>query len=140
MSADLQCQIIMAQREQPSASATTVCIFHFNKLNAGKALKKIVASSENVMDTVHRIAAATEEQSAASEEVSQTMENTAAVISQTFSMADNIDKVADELVNVATKLKTQIEGFKTYANSSNSGTGEQPHEEDVSSKVEASPA
>jgi methyl-accepting chemotaxis protein len=108
--------------------------------DAGNALNKIVASSENVMDMVHRIAAATEEQSAASEEVSQTMESTAAVINQTFSMADNIDKVAEELVNVATKLKTQIEGFKTHANSSDSATGEQAVEEDVSGKAETSPA
>ncbi len=83
--------------------------------DAGNALIKIVASSENVMDTVHRIAAATEEQSAASEEISQTMDSTVAVLNQTFVMADNVDRVADQLVAVATKLKEQIEGFKTYS-------------------------
>ena len=107
--------------------------------DSGNALKEIVASSENVMDTVHRIAAAIEEQSAAAEEVSQTMESTAAVINQTFSMADNIDNVADDLLAVAEKLKTQIEGFKTDASESNSITGEQTRES-ICSKVEASPA
>jgi len=108
--------------------------------DAGDALKKIVASSENVMDTVHRIAAATEEQSSASEEVSQTMENTAAVINQTFSLADNIDKVAEELVTVATKLKTEIEVFKTHDNCSKYASGEHTMEDDVSPEVEATPA
>jgi methyl-accepting chemotaxis protein len=108
--------------------------------DAGNALRTILTSSENVMDMVHRIAAATEEQSAASEEVSQTMENTAAVINQNFSLADNIDKVAEELVNVATKLKTHIEKFKTHSNISDSATWEQTLEKGISSKVEASTA
>jgi len=130
-------QDVVASMQQGKAQAD---IAISTTADASNALTKIVTSSENVMDTVHRIAAATEEQSAASEEVSQTMESTAAVINQTFSMADNIDKVADELVNVATKLKTQIEGFKTYANSSDSADGEQTVEEDVSGEVEASSA
>jgi methyl-accepting chemotaxis protein len=108
--------------------------------DAGNSLQTILTSSENVMDMVHRIAAATEEQSSASEEVSQTMESTAAVINQTFSMADNIDKVADELVNVATKLKTHIERFKIHSTISDSAIGKQTLEKSVSSKVEASPA
>ena len=107
--------------------------------DARNALRKIVESSENVMDTVHRIAAATEEQSAASEEVSQTMEGTAEVLNQTFAVADNIDKIAEELVAVTVKLKTQIEGFKTHSSNSNSITGKQT-QENVCSKVEAAPA
>jgi methyl-accepting chemotaxis protein len=83
--------------------------------DAGEALKGIVESSENAMDTVHRIAAATEEQSAASEEVSQTMENTVDIINQTNIMSENVKQVANELMKVASQLKTQMEGFKTHA-------------------------
>jgi len=108
--------------------------------DAGNALKKIVASSENVMDTVHRIAVATEEQSAASEEVSQTMESTAAVLNQTFAMADNIDKVADELVVLATNLKKQLEGFKTYSCNADVINDGHTIENEVALEVDSSPA
>jgi methyl-accepting chemotaxis protein len=108
--------------------------------DAGNALMKIVASSENVMDMVHRIAAATEEQSSASEEVSQTMESTAAVINQTFAMADNIDRVADELVAVATKLKEQLDGFKIYSYGPNSTSDKHFIEEEAAMEAESSPA
>jgi methyl-accepting chemotaxis protein len=83
--------------------------------DAGEALMKIVESSENAMDMVHRIAAATEEQSAASEEVSQTMEHTVEVINQTNVLSQNVKNVANELMKVASQLKTQMEGFRTHA-------------------------
>ncbi len=83
--------------------------------DAGEALKVIVASSENAMDMVHRIAAATEEQSAAAEEVSQTMEHTVGIINQTYILSENVKKVAGELISVAAQLKLQMEGFRTYA-------------------------
>jgi methyl-accepting chemotaxis protein len=84
--------------------------------DAGEALMKILESSEDAMDKVHRIAAATEEQSAAAEEVSRTMEHTVGAINNTFVLAENVKSVADELVSVATVLKTQIDGFKTQKN------------------------
>ncbi|MDH4028420.1 MAG: methyl-accepting chemotaxis protein [Nitrospirota bacterium] len=85
--------------------------------DAGQALQNIVRSSENVMDMVHRIAAATEEQSSAAEEVSQTMEHVAETIGQTFILAENIKNVSNELFSVATQLKDQVESYTTSSNS-----------------------
>jgi len=83
--------------------------------DTGEALQAILASSEHVMDTVLRIASATEEQSAAAEEVSQTMEHAADSINQTFILADNIKNVSGALFSVANELKTQVEDFHTMA-------------------------
>ncbi len=83
----------------------------------GNALQKIVESSGNVMDMVHTIAAATEEQSSAGEEVSQTMGHAAEAVEQTFILAENIKNVSVELSSVATQLKNQVEAFKTTASS-----------------------
>ena len=55
-------------------------------------------------------------------------------------MAYNIDKVAYELVNVATNLQAHIEELKSYVNSSNYTTGDQPLDNDGSREVGASPA
>lgn len=84
---------------------------------AGDSLLKIVESSQNAMDMVHRIAAATEEQSSAAEEVSQTMEHTAGVINNTNVLSENVKSVADELVSVSSELKKQMEGFRTDVSS-----------------------
>jgi len=86
--------------------------------DAGEALKVIVENSQNAMDMVHRIAAATEEQSAAAEEVSQTMEHTVGIITQTHILSENVKNVAAELVIVAAQLKTQMEGFRSHASAS----------------------
>ena len=130
-------QGVVASMQQGKAQAEVAIS---TTTDAGNALMEIVKSSENVMDTVQRIATATEEQSAASEEVSQTMENTAAVINQTYSLSDNIDKVADELVNVATTLKNHIEKFKTHDYSGVSTSVEHTMTDDLSGEVEVSPA
>jgi methyl-accepting chemotaxis protein len=81
--------------------------------DAGDALQQIVGSSANATDMVHRIAAATEQQSAAAEEVSQTMESISGVIANTSVLSDNVKKVSDELTSVSRELKNQMEGFKT---------------------------
>ncbi len=107
-------EVILSMKQSKSvadeAIATTAA--------ARDTLQMIVESSENAMDMVHRIAAATEEQSAAAEEVSQTMENTAGVINGTYVLSENVKKVSDELALVAAALKNQMEGFKTNAHSS----------------------
>ncbi len=95
------------------------------------ALHKIVKSSENVMDMVQRIAAATEEQSSASEEVSRTMEQASEVANQTLILSENIDSVADFLQSVAVKLKSQVGNFKTHRNKS---TAENP-EKQIETKI-----
>jgi methyl-accepting chemotaxis protein len=107
-------EVILSMKQSKSvadeAIATTAA--------ARDTLQMIVESSENAMDMVHRIAAATEEQSAAAEEVSQTMENTAGVINGTYVLSENVKKVSDDLALVAAALKQQMEGFKTNAHSS----------------------
>lgn len=107
-------EVILSMKQSKSvadeAIATTAA--------ARDTLQMIVESSENAMDMVHRIAAATEEQSAAAEEVSHTMENTAGVINGTYVLSENVKKVSDELALVAAALKQQMEGFKTNAHSS----------------------
>ncbi len=83
---------------------------------AGEALKKIVESSDTVMDMVQRIAAATEEQSSASEEVSRNMEHISGIINESFGLSEEVKKSAVELSSHAQAVKKQTMYFKTGDN------------------------
>jgi methyl-accepting chemotaxis protein len=107
-------EVILSMKQSRSVADEAIA----TTSDARTALQEIVESSENAMDIVHRIAAATEEQSAAAEEVSQTMGNITGVINGIYVLSENVKKVSDELAMVAAELKRQMEGFRTNASSS----------------------
>ncbi len=80
---------------------------------AGEALQKIVESSDMVMDMVHRVAAATEEQSAASEEVSRNMEQISNISKDHFGLAEAVEKEATNLSELAREVFSQTSHFRT---------------------------
>lgn len=106
--------VILSMQQSKSVADSAIA----STADARETLQKIVKSSENSMDMVHKIAAATEQQSSAAEEVSQAMEDTAGIISNTFALSENVKKVSDELLTVASEMKKHLEGFKTHPDDS----------------------
>jgi methyl-accepting chemotaxis protein len=80
---------------------------------AGEALQQIVGSSDNVMDMVQMVAAATEEQSTASEEVRKNMEYIADMINTNFTLSENMKRSATNLAFFAQDVMVQTSHFKT---------------------------
>jgi len=79
---------------------------------ASTSMDTIVSASNNAMDMVQRIAAATEEQSAATEEVTQNMEGISGITRQTSASTEQIKGSAAELAKLAVSLKDMTSFFK----------------------------
>ncbi len=79
---------------------------------ARKALESIVRASSEAMDMVHRIAAASEEQSTAADEVARNMENISGITRQSSSSAEQVRLSSAELAEQAAKLKEMAAWFK----------------------------
>jgi methyl-accepting chemotaxis protein len=79
---------------------------------ASSALLSIVTASTSATDMVHRIAAATEEQSAATEEVSQNMEHISQITKHSAGSAKQITRSAEDLAKLALELKEMTSWFK----------------------------
>ena len=80
---------------------------------ASASLNTIVGASNNAMDMVQRIAAATEQQSAATEEVTQNMESISGIAKQSSQSTEQIKVSAGELARLATDLKEMTAFFKS---------------------------
>ncbi len=72
----------------------------------------IVEASTGAGDIVHRIAAATEEQSRATEEVTRSMENSSEITVKTAESAQGIKGSADELAGLTVELRDKVSFFK----------------------------
>jgi methyl-accepting chemotaxis protein len=79
---------------------------------ASTSLDMIVQASNNAMDMVQRIAAATEQQSAATEEVTQSMEGIASITNSTSASTEQIKGAAADLARLATELQETTSWFK----------------------------
>ncbi len=80
--------------------------------NAGKALKDIVRSVDNLQSMVQQIASATEEMSSVSEQISSDIETIANVAKETSTASDQIAESSSDLARLATKLSDLVKQFK----------------------------
>lgn len=81
--------------------------------NAGKALKDIVRSVDNLQSMVQQIASATEEMSSVAEQISSDIETIAIVSKETSTGSDQIAESSSDLARLATKLSDLVRQFKT---------------------------
>jgi len=79
---------------------------------ASSSMGLIVEASTGAGDIVHRIAAATEEQSTAAEEVTRSMENIAEITDKAAASAQDIKMSADDLANLTGELREKVSFFK----------------------------
>ncbi len=79
---------------------------------AKKSLELIVASSDKGENMVHRIAAASEEQSSAAEQVSQNMENILDITRKSATSTSEIKNTSQELEKLSSDLQRMIGLFK----------------------------
>jgi methyl-accepting chemotaxis protein len=79
---------------------------------ASSSLNSIVAASNNAMDMVQRIAAATEQQSAASEEVTQNMEHISDITKRSAESTKQITQSSADLAKLAVDLQEMMLWFK----------------------------
>ena len=80
---------------------------------AGVALKKIVESTETVVDMVTQIAAATEEQSVTGEEISRNVESISHVVSESAESISQMAAAASDMDKLSEKLQKMVSQFKT---------------------------
>jgi methyl-accepting chemotaxis protein len=105
---------VMAEGKELATEAVTTA------KEAEEVLGQIVDSSNKVMETVQRIAAATEEQSTATTQVNNSSEHIAMVVNDTVKLAKEVQGSANELINIAKNLNDQISCFKTKDSSETS--------------------
>jgi methyl-accepting chemotaxis protein len=79
---------------------------------ASSSMDTIVGASNNAMDMVQRIAAATEQQSAATEQVTQSMESISNIARQSAASTEQIKVSATQLEQLASELKDKTAWFK----------------------------
>ena len=79
---------------------------------ASTSMGLIVEASTGAGDIVHRIAAATEEQSTAAEEVTRSMENISEITDKAAASAQDIKMSADDLANLTMELREKVSFFK----------------------------
>jgi len=80
---------------------------------ASSSLDTIVTASSKAMDMIHRIAAATEQQSAATDEVTQNMEGISSITRQSSSATEQIRASAVDMAKLASGLKEMTSWFGT---------------------------
>jgi PAS domain S-box-containing protein len=99
---------------------------------AGESLKNIVGNTQQVVDMMTQIAAASEEQSSTSEQISRNVESISTVsaesangISQIARAADDLNRLTDSLQNIISnfKLHRQDRGVPGFTPAANRGTG-----------------
>ncbi len=76
------------------------------------SLESIVEASEQSKDMVHRIAAASEEQSVAAEDVAENMEAILAISRSSASSTSQIKQTSQELERLSGELKKMVDWFK----------------------------
>ena len=81
---------------------------------AGEALREIISGSDNVVDLVSQVAAASEEQSSAAEQISKNIENISSVINESSIGTQQIAKTAEDLTQLTYNLEKLISSFKIH--------------------------
>ena len=76
------------------------------------SLDSIVKASEQSKDMVHRIAAASEEQSVAAEDVAENMEAILAISRSSAASTSQIKQTSQELERLSGELKKMVDWFK----------------------------
>ncbi len=79
---------------------------------AGESLIQIITGSENVVDIVTQVAAASEEQSATSEQISKNIESISSVTQQSAAGVQQIARAAEDLNSLTANLQMIIAKFK----------------------------
>ncbi len=82
---------------------------------AGLSLKEIIKGSEQVVDIVTQVAAASEEQSSASEQISKNIESISSVTQQSASGIQQIAHAAEDLNRLTLNLQELVAQFKVDA-------------------------
>jgi methyl-accepting chemotaxis protein len=80
---------------------------------AGESLKEIIKGSEQVVDVITQVAAASEEQSSAAEEISRSIEAISNVTSESSAGISEIAHSSDELNQLTINLQNLVLKFKT---------------------------
>ena len=87
---------------------------------AGKSLKEIISGSDEVVNIVTQVAAASEEQSATAEEISKNIEAISNVTQESASGVQQIARAAEDLNRLTVNLQELVGKFKIDDQSSNS--------------------
>lgn len=80
---------------------------------AGTALDRVVAGTQNTVDMITQVAAASEEQSTTSEEISRSVETISTVSSESAQGVNQIVRSTDSLNHLAEELRSLVSRFKT---------------------------
>ncbi len=79
---------------------------------AGKALKDIIQASDEVLNVINNVAAASEEQSASAEEINSNITGISRVVNDSSQHVQEIVKASEELNNLAFNLNGLVSKFK----------------------------
>lgn len=79
---------------------------------AGKSLQQILASTQEVIDMINQIAAASEEQSATSEEISKNVTSISKVTAESAQHVEEVAHTADDLAKMTNQLAELMRQFK----------------------------
>ncbi|MHB8929158.1 MAG: methyl-accepting chemotaxis protein [Melioribacteraceae bacterium] len=90
---------------------------------AGKSLKEIISGSDEVVNIVTQVAAASEEQSATAEEISKNIEAISNVTQESASGVQQIARAAEDLNRLTVNLQELISRFKINESSRNNHKG-----------------
>jgi methyl-accepting chemotaxis protein len=88
---------------------------------AGSSLKEIVVSTQDVIDMINQIAAASEQQSSTSEEISKNVSSISEVTGESTKRIQDIAHSSDDLSKLTEHLKNLIDQFKIGEDMSNYG-------------------
>ena len=79
---------------------------------AGELLKEIIAGSEDVVDIISQVAAASEEQSTTSEQISRSIESISSVVQQSAAGVQQVAKATEDLSRLTDNLQNLVNRFK----------------------------
>ncbi len=88
---------------------------------AGSSLKEIVVSTQDVMDMINQIAAASEEQSSTSEQISKNVSSISQVTNESTKRVQDIAHSSDDLSKLTEHLKSLVDQFKVESDMDNFG-------------------
>ncbi|MEJ5244338.1 MAG: methyl-accepting chemotaxis protein [Bacteroidota bacterium] len=86
---------------------------------AGQSLKQILNSTQEVIDMINRIAAASEEQSATSEQISKNVTSISQVTAESAKRVEDVAHTAEDLAKMTNQLADLMRQFKIDEYSSN---------------------
>lgn len=84
-----------------------------------EALDEIIGSTNETIDVVNQVAAASEEQSSAAEQISKSIESISSVTNETASGIQQIARASEDLSNLTTNLQNLVSKFKIVSEENN---------------------